>query len=104
MDLNALDRALEELSAIDPKMQLVTARVLLQVALRGSTGQKEIEKSLKITNASASRNVAYWTDLRADKEEGVGMVNQIEDKTDRRTNILVLSNKGQKFIMKLRNI
>lgn len=104
MDLHALDRALEEVSAIDPKMQIVTLRVLLQIALRGSTGQKEIEKALKVTNASASRNVAYWTDLRADKEAGVGFVNQVEVKADRRTNELVLSRKGQNFIDKLKRI
>lgn len=104
MNTFELDRALEEFCKIDHTVQAITMRVLLFIAEKGTTGQKSIEKELKITNASASRNVAYWTSLRSDKREGPGFVQQIEDRDDRRTRILTLTKKGQAFVEKMRKI
>lgn len=101
VDLNELRNALETFAEIDNEMQLPTMLTFLFVASRGSCTQKEIEETLKFTNAGASRNVSYWTIRRFDKRPGIGFFNRQEDDNDRRYKLISLTPKGQAFYARL---
>ena len=104
MDTNLLDKVLEEFGVVDPELQLQTLRAFLFVAHRGSCNQKDVELALKTTNASASRNISYWTDRRFDKKEGKGFIARVEDPSDRRYKILTLTRTGKEFLERIRSI
>ena len=104
MDTFLLDKVLEELDEIDEGIQIKTLRAFLFVAHRGSCNQKDVEKALKFTNASASRNISYWTDVTFDRRQGQGFIIRLEDPSDRRFKILTLTKKGKEFYQKLRSI
>ena len=104
MNIHDLDTVLDLFaSEVSPEVQVQTIRTLLFIASRGSCNQKEIEKELNFTNASASRNVSYWTDRKADRKEGMQFVVRTEDPYDRRYKILTLSRKGKEFMEKVHN-
>ena len=102
MKFQELDKALELISSeVGPEVQVQTVRILLFIAARGSCNQKDIERELNMTNASASRNVSYWTDRKADRQKGMEYVSRTEDPYDRRYKILTLSLKGKDFMERL---
>lgn len=105
MNIIQFNRALELLSSdVDADIQLQTVRALLFVAMRGSCTQKDVELELQTNNASASRNVSYWTDRRFDRKPGMGFIMRVEDDNDRRFKVLTLTKKGQAFIEKLKGV
>lgn len=105
MDLNLMMRACEVIATeIDPDIQVSTLRAFLFVASRGSCTQKDVEQELKTTNATTSRSISYWTDLRADRKPGMNFILRLEDPNDRRFKILTLTKKGQAFLEKLRKV
>ena len=105
MDINLLTKAITHISKnIDSELQLQTLRAFLFIAQRGSCSQKDVENELGITNASASRNVSYWTDRRFDRKPGLGFVERVEDEYDRRYKTLTLTLKGRDFFEQLRSL
>ena len=103
MDTYLLDNALDVLGEIDREMHIQTIRAFLFVAHRGTCTQRDLELALKTTNASASRNISYWTHRRFDKKEGKGFVMRLEDPEDRRYKILTLTKAGKEFFETLRS-
>jgi DNA-binding MarR family transcriptional regulator len=102
MNVYELDNVLSLIAdEVGPEVQVQTVRTLLFIAMRGSCNQKDIEIELCFTNASASRNVAYWTDVKADRKDGMRFVIRTEDPHDRRYKILTLSKKGRDFIERM---
>lgn len=89
---------------VDDQIQIQTLRCLLYVASRGQCSQKDLEQSLGMTNASASRNISYWTERRFDRKAGKGFIERSEDEFDRRFKSLTLTRKGKAFMQKLREI
>jgi len=105
MNVITLARAMDVLAAeVDPDIQVQTVRALLVVVVRGSCTQKEVETELGSTNASTSRNISYWTEMRFDKKPGMGFIMRLEDPQDRRYKMLTLTKKGQAFIEKIREV
>lgn len=104
MHPNTLMNACNLLAEVDSELQLQTLRCLLYVAARGNCSQKDLEQSLGLTNASASRNISYWTDRRFDRKQGKGFIERVEDDFDRRFKSLTLTKKGKDFIAKLKGI
>lgn len=110
MDQNLVVEELNTFGKLDPNMQLQTMLVFLTVARRGQCTQKDIELELGLTNASASRNVSYWTELKIwpkgedEAIAGMGLIERIEDPRDRRYKLLRLTPAGKKFYTKLRSI
>lgn len=96
--------ACDLLAEVDTELQLQTLRCFLFVAARGTCSQKDLELSLGLTNASASRNISYWTDRRFDRKPGKGFIERVEDDYDRRFKTLTLTKKGKDFLAKLREI
>lgn len=85
-----------------PELQLSTLRTFLFVATRGTCGQKDVEQHLKATQGSTSRNVAFWTEKRFDREPGMGFIRREEDDNDRRSKKLSLTSKGDEFYNRLK--
>ena len=105
MDINSLSKALEYLSVnVDSELQLQTLRAFLFVAQRGGCTQKDVEIGMGVTNASASRNISYWTDRRYDRKPGLGFIDRVEDDYDRRLRNLKLTPDGKEFFEKLRKL
>ncbi len=103
MDTALLEKNLIWLSKeLEPELQLSTLRVFLYIASRGKCTQNEVEQELGQSNATASRNVSFWTDRRADRKPGKGFVLRTEDDYDRRYKNLTLTKKGQNFYQKLK--
>lgn len=104
VDLAALNRALKLVSSeVSGDIQAHTLRTFALVAAAGDSGitQQELESELGLSNAATSRNVSYWTYLRADKRPGPDFIRRHEDPMDRRTRILTLTEKGKAFHEKL---
>lgn len=104
MDTFVIDKGLEMFSELDSELQLQTIRAFLFVAHRGSCTQKDLEIALKTTNASASRNISYWTHRRYDKREGKGFIMRLEDPVDRRFKVLTLTKSGREFFDRIRGV
>ena len=105
MDTNALAHAINLIaSKIDSELQLQTLRTFLLIAQRGHCTQKDLENELGVTNASASRNVSYWTERRFDRKPGIGFVERVEDEFDRRFKVLRLTKKGKDFFEQLKKV
>lgn len=102
MDVNTLTREIETFADVDPEMQIHTMLVFLFIAQRGTCTQKDLEVSLGLTNATASRNVSYWCERKTYTQEGIGFVERTEDPRDRRYKLLRLSKAGQKFYAKVK--
>lgn len=102
MDTYLFDKVLSLVGDVDPEMQIQTVRSFLFVAHRGTCNQKEVERALGMTNASASRNISYWTERRFDKKVGKGFIVRVEDPVDRRFKILTLTKKGRAFLDKIK--
>lgn len=97
MDANVLIREVEGFASIDPEMQLNTMLTFLYIARRGVCIQQDIERELGLSNATASRNVSYWTAQKAYNKPGVGFVERMEDPKDRRQRLLRLTKEGKAF-------
>lgn len=105
MDTNSLANVLEWLAdEVSSEVQLQTIRTFLFICSRPDCTQKDVEIHLNMTGASASRNIAYWTDRRADRTEGVGFIDKREDDYDRRMKKLFLTKKGRAFYEKLKEM
>lgn len=105
MDTRELTKALKFISEqIGSELQLQTLRTFMYIAQQGQCTQAELEQHLGMTNASTSRNVSFWTDLRYDKKPGKNMVQRVEDRGDRRQRILVLTSKGKEFFEKIKEL
>jgi DNA-binding MarR family transcriptional regulator len=102
MDINEFARGLELFRSVDSEMGVQTMLCFLFVAQRGTVSQKDVEVSLGVTNAGASRNISYWTDRRFDRRPGKGFIERVEDDYDRRFRTLSLTPKGRAFYERLR--
>lgn len=89
-------------SEVSPDLTITTLRCFILIGSRGTITQKEIEDELNLTNASASRNVSYWTDRRFDRTPGMDMVIRETDDYDRRQRNIKLNRKGKEFFHKIK--
>jgi DNA-binding MarR family transcriptional regulator len=105
VDLGLFSRAVELLrEKVDTDLQLTTLAALLFVAERGTVSQKELEEALGVNNASASRNVSYWTHRRHDRKPGMGFIDRRVDDHDQRYRKLTLTKAGEEFARKLKEL
>jgi len=100
MDTNELIVALEEFKGLSADITVASVLTLLYIGRRGISVQKDIERELGLSNASASRNVNYWCQTGT---KGFAFVERYEDPDDRRHNRLRLTREGAEFYERLRN-
>lgn len=93
---------MEGFAKVDPEINATMILIFLFVAQRGLCTQKDVEVSLGLTNATASRGVSWWCEVKRFGKEGAGYVERHEDPKDRRYKLLQLTPAGKKFYEKLR--
>jgi DNA-binding MarR family transcriptional regulator len=102
MSIHSFTRTLELIAKeISVEVQLTTLLTFLFVAQRGKCTQKDVEMELGVSNASASRNVSFWTDRRYDRAEGLNFIERVEGNYDRRFKELTLTQRGKSFYKKV---
>jgi DNA-binding MarR family transcriptional regulator len=102
MSIHKLTRSLEHArKRAGSEVQVTTLLTFLYIAQKPKCSQVELEQDLGLTNASASRNVSYWTSRRADRQPGLGFVERVEDDYDRRIKQLTLTPLGRSFYTQL---
>lgn len=92
-------RVLESFRAIDPDMSISCALALLYSAEEEI--QRDVEARLGLSNASASRNVAYWSKQHKRGVPGKDFISQYVNPDDRRYRRIDLTAKGKAFIDQL---
>lgn len=104
LNMNSVARVLEAFTEeVGTDVQVTAIMTFLMIAQRGACNQKDIEHDLGISNAAASRNVSYWSDVRFDKKPGLDFIQRTEDKSDRRHKIISLNSKGRAFMERIKN-
>lgn len=97
--ITMLQRVRTELGDI-PVQMLAT---LLECAVDEGLTVQDIETRLKLTKASASRNVLALSSINPRREPGPGVVITREDPADRRFKRVELTPKGRLLLMSLFN-
>ena len=94
---------LNSLRQIDDTMSVSTATVLLMVARADPEGitPGEIHESLEITLSGPRRHADLLGSRGRGNKEGLGLIDEKYDESDRRTKYLFLTAKGRKFISSL---
>lgn len=100
--LEGFTKATEILRSIDPRAEVASVVMLLEVMKAHPKGilQGVLREKLGVTHASISRNTSSWTKSRYDdrrikkRSKGVGLVLSQPDDMDLRTNRLSLTSKG----------
>ena len=87
---------LELFKNLDQDMSVSCALTILYAA--GEDTQRDLETRLGLSNAAASRNVAYWTEFRRYQVAGMNFLDQFPDPQDRRYRRIELKPKGTAFI------
>jgi len=79
--------------------ELQLLETLLLVAARERLYQTDIEKALRLTKSTCSRNVHRLTARKqADGSSGLGLLDATEDETDRRFTVISLTTKGKNYV------
>jgi len=94
---------MEKFREIESELTIPGALTLLY-AVEAQT-QLDIEKKLKFSNASTSRNVAGWTNIGKNPgKPGHDYITQTIDPSDRRQRLISVNNKGMAFLRSLEEI
>lgn len=106
MSLNTLElaRVVDKFRDLDPNIGAQIMLVFLTIARRGTASQRDLGLELGMTEGSASRAVAYWSDIRFDKKPGMDMIDRFEDPRDRRISLIRLNDKGRAFYKRIQAI
>lgn len=85
---------LQEFRKLDPEIPLQTASAFMLVASRPGVSMDEIGRTLNMSQASVSRNVAALSVMQKKDKPGHGLVQAKEDPEDRRRKLVDLTEKG----------
>jgi DNA-binding MarR family transcriptional regulator len=102
--LNNLTEAVDILREVHPDMTLNQVLVLLLVALKQGTTQREVMEQIGVSDSSTSRIVAL---LSSYGNRGTGpfhLIDLSEDPQDRRTKHLHLTKRGQALVDRLTRV
>lgn len=104
--LRTLGAALALFRDLDPEVPATTILCFLVVSQAESEDvhMKDLQQSLGITPASASRNIAYLSKEHRLGKPGLDLVETYEDPADRRFKRIRLKPKGKQLKTRLRDI
>lgn len=99
-NIKRLIAALEEFKKIDPAITLPSILALLYYHdIENNSGNRSIvEERLGMSGATASRATLYWSDFKAPRIKGEGMLEFSQDPANRRMNIVQYNRKGVEFL------
>lgn len=100
--MNKATQLLELFRNIDPEMSISCALALLYCD--EETTQRDVETRLGLSNASASRNVSFWSEWKKYQVAGQNMITQTVDPQDRRYRLVELNPKGKAFVAQINSL
>lgn len=91
--------ALEKFQEIDPAMPLSAIQTFVWVAMNDGHHQYDLEQYLGASNATASRNIQWWSNWRSFKDgrKGPNYIESFPDPMDRRFKVVQLTAQGRAF-------
>lgn len=95
-------RLFEHFKNLDSDMSVSCALALLYA--EESDTQRDLETKLGLSNAAASRNVAYWTEWKRYEVAGMNMLETREKPEDRRYRLVDYTPKGKAFVAQIVNL
>lgn len=101
--LNFLMQVIAVLREINPQFKAQTIQTFLYIAANQGCDMADIQRDLKLTQASTSRNVAILSHVKAKNEPGLGFIRKVIAIDDPKKYRLYLTAKGQKFLNTLTN-
>lgn len=104
MDTNVYIAETREFASLYPLMTVTQLLTFMCIARRGRCTISDVERELGLSKASASRNVAAWTNMTAFGKEGLGFVSKQVDPEDSRNRILTLTPEGKAFYERMREL
>ncbi|KQR67851.1 MarR family winged helix-turn-helix transcriptional regulator [Rhizobium sp. Leaf341] len=100
--LRHLIQTLQRFNQLDPKMQVSTILVLLEIAsadaAKADIAPQDLEKRTGLLSGTMTRNIYYWEKGHADVSGAHDMVTVSINPQDRRKRSLSLTNKGRAFV------
>jgi DNA-binding MarR family transcriptional regulator len=100
--LKEFQQLIEKFRVYDPEMQCQQILTLLNVCLKQNHPDgysvRELADELKLTQASASRNMMQWSKLTRRKQAGPDMIKATECPVNRSRKRLFLTGKGERFL------
>ena len=99
--IKRMTKALNVFRALYADIPTTTVDVFLQVAIRPGISSKELLDRVGASQSAISRHLAMLGDYSWRGNEGLGLVDLIEDPTNRRTKVAFLKPKGQALAAKL---
>ena len=97
---------MSEFRKINNEIQAQTVQTFLAIAMskKEKVPMSELMETLGISQASCSRNVAFFTDWTRKKQKGPNFLTCREDPMERRRKLVSLTPKGKQFYNSLENI
>ena len=106
--IRRLIHTLHRFNALDPKMQVSTILVLLEIAAadaaKAEIAPQDLEKRVGLLSGTMTRNIYYWENGHADVTGSHGMVDIKINPQDRRRRTLSLTPKGKTFVEQLTGV
>ena len=97
-----LAQAVELFRKIDKEIPAQVIACFLYVASHNDCNKIDMEKALKFSSASGSRNTDWLSEFHRLNKAGLGLIVKYRDRTNRRRQVLQLSSKGRDLVNELR--
>ncbi|MFZ3584692.1 hypothetical protein ACOI1H_21425 [Loktanella sp. DJP18] len=99
--IHALSNALEIFRQIYPDIPATTIMVFLQVVIRPGISSRDTAEAIGSSQSAISRHFSMLGEYTWRGEEGWGLVDLIEEPTNRRMKVAFLTSKGQALAEKI---
>jgi len=102
----AMFQFMTEFRKLDNEIQAQTVQTFLAIAMskKEKVPMADLMETLGVSQASCSRNVAFFTDWTRKKIKGPNLLASKEDPMERRRKLVYLTPKGKQFYNSLENI
>ena len=104
IDMAKLAEAIEHFRILDKEMPSQVIACFLYVASHNDCNKIDMEKALKFSSASGSRNSDWLSEFHRLNKAGLGLLIKYRDRTNRRRQVLQLSAKGRDLVNQLKQI
>ena len=99
-----LAQAIELFRSLDKEIPAQVNACFLYVASHNDCNKVDMEKALKFSSASGSRNTDWLSEFHRLNKAGLGLLIKYRDRTNRRRQVLQLSAKGRDLVNQLKQI
>ena len=103
-EMAKLAQAVELFRSLDKEIPAQVIACFLYVASHNDCNKIDMEKALKFSSASGSRNSDWLSEFHRLNKAGLGLLIKYRDRTNRRRQVLQLSAKGRDLVNQLKQI